>query len=90
MAALTGGFFAFAVGAGLRAQGRKVQTGREGLVGAVGVARTQLGPEGTVFVQGEIWSAESLDGVIPAGARVRVARIQGLRLQVKREEASAS
>jgi len=90
MAALTGGFFAFAVGAGLRAQRRKVQTGREGLVGAVGVARTQLSPEGTVFVQGEIWSAESLDGVIPAGARVRVARVEGLRLQVNREEASAS
>src|SRR5437016_4725306 len=69
---------------------RKVQTGREGLIGAVGVARTQLSPEGTVFVQGEIWSAESLDGVIPAGARVRVARVEGLRLQVNREEASAS
>jgi membrane-bound serine protease (ClpP class) len=89
MAALTAGFFAFAVGAGLRAQRQKVQTGREGLVGAVGVARTDLSPAGTVFVQGEIWSAESVDGAIPAGSRVRVARVDGLRLQVKKEEAPA-
>jgi membrane-bound serine protease (ClpP class) len=88
-AALTAGFFAFAVGAGLRAQMRKVQTGREGLVGAVGVARSELAPEGTVFVQGELWTAESTDGPIPAGGRVRVTRVDGLRLRVKKEEASA-
>ena len=87
MAALTAAFFAFAVGAGLRAQRRKVTTGREGLVGAVGVARSQLNPEGTVFVQGEIWTAESIDGVIPAGSRVRVTQVDGLRLRVKKEEA---
>jgi membrane-bound serine protease (ClpP class) len=88
-AALTAAFFAFAVGAGLRAQKRKVQTGREGLVGAVGIARSELAPEGTVFVQGELWSAESADGPIPAGGRVRVTRVDGLRLRVKKEEASA-
>ena len=88
MAALTTAFFGFAVGAGLRAQRQKVQTGREGLVGAVGVARSQLGPEGTVSVQGEIWTAESVDGVIPAGSRVRVTQVDGLRLRVKKEEAA--
>ena len=88
MAALTTAFFGFAVGAGLRAQRQKVQTGREGLVGAVGVARSQLGPEGTVLVQGEIWTAESVDGVIPAGSRVRVTQVDGLRLRVKKEEAA--
>lgn len=87
VAALTAAFFAFAVGAGLRAQRQKIQTGREGLVGAVGVARSQLSPDGTVFVQGEIWTAESVDGVIPAGGRVRVVRVDGLRLRVKKEEA---
>jgi membrane-bound serine protease (ClpP class) len=86
MAALTAAFFAFAVGAGIRAQAQKVQTGREGLLGAVGVARSDLTPAGTVFVQGELWSAESEDGVIPAGARVRVARVSGLHLRVRKEE----
>ncbi|HEX4835784.1 MAG TPA: nodulation protein NfeD [bacterium] len=88
MTVLTGAFFAFAVGAGIRAQKRRVHTGREGLVGAVGVARTELAPAGTVFVQGELWSAESADGVIPAGQRVRVTRVDGLRLQVRKEEGS--
>ncbi len=88
MALLTAGFFAFAVGAGIRAQARKVQTGREGLVGAVGVARSDLAPTGTVFVLGELWSAESEDGVIPAGERVRVVRVDGLRLGVRKEEGS--
>jgi membrane-bound serine protease (ClpP class) len=89
MAALTAAFFAFAVGAGIRAQKQRVQTGREGLVGAVGVARSDLAPEGTVFVQGELWSAESADGVIPSGTRVRVTRVDGLHLRVTKEEASA-
>ena len=87
MTALTAGFFAFAVGAGIRAQRQQVRTGREGLVGAIGVARSELSPAGTVFVQGELWSAESVDGVIPAGARVRVTRVDGLRLRVQKEEA---
>jgi len=88
MATLTAAFFAFAVGAGIRAQARKVQTGREGLVGAVGVARSDLAPAGTVFVHGELWSAESEDGTIPAGQRVRVTRVTGLHLEVRREEGS--
>jgi membrane-bound serine protease (ClpP class) len=85
MAALTAGFFAFAVGAGIRAQARRVQTGREALVGAVGVARTDINPTGTVFVEGELWSAESEDGLIPAGHRVRVVRVRGLHLGVRKE-----
>jgi len=88
MAGLTAAFFGIAVGAGVRAQSRKIQTGREALVGAVGVARTDLAPGGTVFVEGELWSAESEDGVIPAGQRVRVLRVRGLHLGVRREEAS--
>jgi membrane-bound serine protease (ClpP class) len=87
MAGLTAAFFAFAVGAGIRAQARKVHTGREALLGAIGVTRTDLGPSGTVFVDGELWSAESEDGTIPAGQRVRVVQIRGLHLVVRKEEA---
>lgn len=81
--ALTAAFFMFAVGAGIRAQTRRVQTGREALVGATGVARSELSPSGTVFVQGELWNAEAIDGIIPAGARVVVERITGLLLRVR-------
>ena len=86
MAALTAAFFAFAVGAGMRAQHRKVHTGREALLGAVGVTRSDLAPSGTVFVEGELWSAESEDGAIPTGARVRVVQVKGLHLVVRKEE----
>jgi len=86
MAALTAAFFAFAVGAGIRAQHRKVHTGREALLGAVGVTRSDLAPSGTVFVEGELWSAESEDGAIPVGARVRVVQVRGLHLVVRKEE----
>jgi membrane-bound serine protease (ClpP class) len=88
IAAVTAAFFMFAVGAGVRAQGRKVQTGREALIGATGVARCELTPMGTVFVQGELWSAEAVDGIIPEGARVVVERVAGLLLRVRNAERS--
>ncbi len=84
--ALTAAFFMFAVGAGIRAQRRRVQTGREGLIGAVGVARTDLAPQGTVFVLGELWKGDSTAGFIPAGQAVRVVSVDGLRLNVRAAE----
>jgi membrane protein implicated in regulation of membrane protease activity len=39
-----------------------------------------------VFVDGELWSAESENGAIPAGQRVRVVRVRGLHLVVRKEE----
>ena len=90
MAGLTAAFFAFAVGAGIRAQARKVHTGREALIGAIGVARSDLAPTGTVFVDGELWSAETEDGAIPSGERVRVEQVRGLHLLVRPAGAGAS
>lgn len=84
-AACTALFFMFAVGAGIRAQRRRVQTGREGMIGSTGVARRDLNPEGTVFVNGELWDADSIDGAIPAGAPVLVTRVHGLHLSVRRQ-----
>jgi membrane-bound serine protease (ClpP class) len=89
VAVLTAAFFAFAVGAGVRAQQRRVRTGREALIGAEGVARSELAPDGTVFLQGELWKAESADGPIPAGRRVRVVGVDGLRLKVRPAEVPA-
>lgn len=84
IALLTGAFFLFAVGAGIRAQRAAVRTGREGLLGAEGVARTDLAPEGTVFVQGELWTGEAEAGTIRQGERVTVVGVTGLRLRVRR------
>ena len=77
-------FFAFVVGAGVRALKRKPLTGREGLVGERGVALTELGPhEGRIFVHGEYWEAEA-DERIEKGAPVVVDRVDGMRLRVRR------
>ena len=86
IAALTAAFFTFAVGAGIRAQRRKVRTGPEALIDAVGVARSDLAPRGTVLLQGALWTADAADGVIPAGEPVRVVRIHGLHLDVRRAQ----
>ena len=68
----------------LKARRNRVETGQEGMIGEIGVARTELGPEGKVFVHGEIWNAVAKRSV-PAGARVRVAGVEGLHLIVEPE-----
>jgi membrane-bound serine protease (ClpP class) len=77
-------FFAFVVGAGLKAQKRKVHTGELGMIGAEGIAVTMLNPEGQVRIQGEIWGAESVEGNIAKEAKVTVTEIHGLLLKVKK------
>ena len=56
-------------------------TGAEGLVDKIGEALSDIHAEGRVFVHGEYWSAFSADP-IPAGARVRVVKVQESRLEV--------
>ena len=67
---------------GLKARRAAVVSGIETLVGQVGVSRTDIGLQGTVFVRGEYWQAKS-DSPIPADARVSVERVDGLTLHVK-------
>src|SRR5207302_6519412 len=62
----------------LRARRNRVTTGREGMIGEIGIARTQLEPAGKVFVHGELWNAVAKT-TVPPGARVRVAGIDGLQ-----------
>lgn len=69
----------------IRARLRPPETGLEALPGATGVAQTALNPTGTVFVQGEYWTATANEPV-EAGARVRVEAVEGLRLKVKRAQ----
>lgn len=66
----------------MRARREKHLTGMESLVGEVGVSKTEINPEGTVFVQGAYWRARS-DHSIPAGQRVSIERVQDLVLFVK-------
>lgn len=65
----------------MRAHRNRVVTGLEAMVGEIGVARTPLGPDGKVFVHGELWNATARSD-IAEGTRVRVRDVQGLRVHV--------
>lgn len=68
----------------LRTHARKVTTGEAGLVGEIGTAQTEVGPEGgRVFVAGEIWRATSGEP-IAVGDRIRVVSARNLDLVVER------
>lgn len=75
----------FLVSLVLRSQMRKAHTGREGMLGLVGVAETDLVPAGQIFVRGEIWSAVA-EEQLSKGTKVKVVGIDGLTLHVKKEE----
>jgi membrane-bound serine protease (ClpP class) len=61
---------------------KKSITGEEGMIGEQGTAITEIHDEGKVLVHGEYWNASS-NRPIPAGAHVRVVRVQGLKVQVE-------
>jgi membrane-bound serine protease (ClpP class) len=80
-------FFFIGIGAAIRAHRRKVITGKEGVVGEVGIAKTKILKEGLVFAQGEIWNAVAEgDEVIEEGDKVQIVGMEGLKLKVKRKE----
>jgi len=68
----------------LKSRKWKTATGKEELLGEEGVVTTALasGAEGMIRVHGELWRASSKDN-IPVGERVRVLRVQGLKLDVE-------
>ena len=82
-AIVTALFFAFVLGAGLRAQRLPARVGREALPGATGEALTMVGPDtGWVTVDGETWHARS-DEPVERGQEVIITAVDGLILRVK-------
>ncbi|MEO0129433.1 MAG: nodulation protein NfeD [candidate division WOR-3 bacterium] len=68
---------------GIKAQFRKPSAGKEGLVGEIGIARTDIDEKGgTAFVHGEWWNAVS-DKPIKRGAKIRVLNSEGMVLKVE-------
>ena len=62
-----------------------VRTGTEEIVGAEGEARSEIDPEGQVWLQGAIWGARLVDPASPVrpGDRVTVEAVDGLTLVVR-------
>jgi membrane-bound serine protease (ClpP class) len=75
-------FFSFIVGMGLRAQGRKVQTGAQGLVGARASVIERIDPAGRVRLGDELWNAVS-EVPLETGEKVEITGVDGLTLRVR-------
>ena len=66
---------------------RKVQTGVENLVGAIGEVTERLAPTGQIRVLGELWEARATSE-LPRGTPVRVVAVNGLKLEVERVDSA--
>lgn len=78
---LTTIFFGVALRTALRPL--PVATGSSLLIGAIGVAKTDIAPRGIAHVAGEDWTVVSEGGDIPKGGAVRVKRVDSVRLIVE-------
>jgi membrane-bound serine protease (ClpP class) len=74
---------------GLAANLAKVKTGLEALIGARGIAVTDLKPKGEIRVMGEFWQATAKDKWIINGETVEVTGMEGMFLVVKPAEEKA-
>ena len=73
---------AFLMSIAWRARRNKIITGPQGIIGELGIARTDLAPAGKVFVHGELWNAHSTKP-LPSGSSVRVVAINLMELEVE-------
>jgi membrane-bound serine protease (ClpP class) len=71
----------------LKSRKWKTATGKEELLGEEGLVTIALrgGAEGMIRVHGELWTAAS-KGDIPVGEKVRILRVNGLKLEVEAVE----
>jgi len=81
---VTAALSVFVLSKGLLIQAKGPTTGESALVGRTGTVRRELRPDGTIFVRGEYWTARSLEGTIQQGATVRVEKVEGRTLLVRR------
>jgi membrane-bound serine protease (ClpP class) len=76
-------FVALVIGMAWKAHHRQPTTGMEGLIGLIGVAKTDIAPKGQILLQGELWEADSSEN-IKEGEEVEVTGINGLKLHIRR------
>jgi membrane protein implicated in regulation of membrane protease activity len=83
------GYSVFTYRMGRRALLRKSPLYPEAIVGCEGVVATPLDPTGYVKVKGELWKATSTSD-IEIGGKIRVTKIDGIRLVVVPENEERS
>jgi membrane-bound serine protease (ClpP class) len=74
-------FFIFIVSLVVKAQRRKKHTGPDELIGAEGIAVTDIYETGKTFIRGEYWDSWS-DHPVSKGKKVEVTRVEGMKIQV--------
>ena len=75
-------FFAGVIHLVLKAQMRKRWMGREGMIGAMGEAVTDIHETGKAFVHSEYWNVRS-DRPVKKGKKIRVVEVTALSLKVE-------
>jgi len=70
----------------MKAQQRKVTTGREEAIGKTVEVKEMLNPRGLVSLDGELWTAISDSGCIEPGEEVIIKQIDGIILHVVRKD----
>jgi len=80
--AVVGGFVVILGALLARDLRRKKRTGREGIVGETGIAKTRITSSGKIFIHGEIWDACTDGEPIVEGKSVVVKDVRGLLLVV--------
>jgi membrane-bound serine protease (ClpP class) len=81
--ALSAVLFIITVTLAVRVHREKADTGKEGMLGLEGEAKTDVHASGQVFVHGEYWNAWS-EAPVQKGERVKVVAVDGLRLKVQK------
>jgi membrane-bound serine protease (ClpP class) len=83
---VTAGFFTFAIIMAARIRLKRPTTGKRGMIGMKGIARTPIDPRGKVFIDGAHWNAEA-EEPIEEGNRVIVDKVEeGMVLKVRKAE----
>jgi membrane-bound serine protease (ClpP class) len=54
------------------------------LIGKIAVTDTDLSPKGTAMIEDEIYEVETEDGYVEAGRGVKVTRVRGKKIFVRR------
>jgi membrane-bound ClpP family serine protease len=67
----------------IRALGQRPLLGPEGMVGTLGIARTDIAPEGQVEARGARWRARTQGPSIAKGSRIKISSTSGLTLIVE-------
>jgi len=84
--ALSALFFLTVAYFGFKAQKKKKLTGKEGMIGKIGIAETDVNKDGgKVFIEGELWNAYS-EEPIKKGEKVKVVSVEGLTVKVEKEK----